>query len=237
MLLLDVGNSRIKWVFVKNGVRVQQGALGNSEWLALQREFARLPPPRRILISNVAGVAMAQRLRSVCGIWPVPVEFITAQAEQCGVVNSYQVPSELGSDRWASLIAAWRKLNGTCLVVNCGTATTVDALSAEGKFLGGLILPGIRLMQRSLSTSTALQGEQGGQLQDFPCATDDAIYSGVLRATLGAVRHQYELLGLPGATCLLSGGAADELQDHLDIPLQRIDNLVLGGLQIIGETD
>ncbi len=238
MLLLDIGNSRCKWALVQDGKWVQQGVAGNTEWLALQLAFAGLPRPSRILASNVAGEAMAQRVRAVCAGWECPLEFVTASVEQCGVRNGYQQAGRLGSDRWAALIAAWSMVHGACLVVNCGTATTVDALSDRGEFLGGLILPGAGLMQQSLATNTAQLMAEKGELRDFPLNTADAIHSGMLRATLGAIRHQFELLRARYGTvrCLIGGGAAEVVQPHLDLPSERVDNLVLKGLQIIGET-
>ncbi len=184
----------------------------------------------------------ARRWRSacsaVCAGWKTPLEFVTARTEQCGVHNGYQQPERLGSDRWAALIAAWNRVHGACLVVNCGTATTVDALSAQGEFLGGLILPGAGLMQHSLATNTAQLMAEQGTLQDFPRNTADAIHSGMLRATLGAIRHQFGLLQArhDEVRCLLAGGAAGVIQPHLELPLERVDNLVLKGLQIIGES-
>ena len=238
MLLLDVGNSRCKWALVQNGRWEHQGVVGNTEWIALEHALSALPAPTRILVSNVAGEAMAQRLRAVCAKWQRPPEFVTASSEQCGVRNGYEQPERLGSDRWAALIAAWSHVHGACLVVNCGTATTIDALSAQGEFLGGLILPGVSLMQHSLATNTAQLIAEQGALQDFPRNTADAIHSGMLRATLGAIRHQFGLLQARGGPvrCLLGGGAADVVKPHLDLPLERMDNLVLQGLQIIGET-
>ncbi len=237
MLLLDVGNSRCKWALVQGGRWVQQGVVGNTEWIALEHALSVLPLPARILVSNVAGEAMALRLRTVCAKWQRPLEFVSASAEQCGVRNGYEQPERLGSDRWAALIAAWNHLHGACLVVNCGTATTIDAISAQGEFLGGLILPGVSLMQHSLATNTAQLVAERGALQDFPRNTADAIHSGMLRATLGAIRHQFGLLQARSGTvrCLLGGGAADVVKPHLDLPLERMDNLVLQGLQIIGE--
>jgi type III pantothenate kinase len=238
VLLLDVGNSRCKWALVQDGAWIRQGVAGNTEWVALQQALSALPVPSRILISNVAGEAMAQRLSAVCAAWKTPLEFVTASAGQCGVRNCYEQPERLGSDRWAALLAAWKQVKGACLVVNCGTATTVDALSAQGEFLGGLILPGVSLMQNSLATNTAQLLAEQGSLRDFPRNTADAIHSGMLRATLGAIRHQYGLLQSGGASvrCLLGGGAAGVVQPHLDLPSERMDNLVLTGLQIIGES-
>ena len=76
--------------------------------------------------------------------------FIGAREKQCGVRNGYAKPAQLGSDRWAALIAAWHLVQRKCLVVDSGTATTIDTLSGQGEFVGGLILPGVELMQRSL---------------------------------------------------------------------------------------
>jgi type III pantothenate kinase len=211
---------------------------GNAEWLALQKDFASLPKPARIIASNVGGEAMAQCLRTVCAKWDTQIEFLVAQNEQCGVSNAYEEPSRLGSDRWAALIAAWHVMRRSCLVVNCGTATTIDALSDKGEFLGGLILPGITLMRQSLLRNTAKLADVSGNLQDFPRNTADAIHGGVMRATLGAIQNQYELMNGAGASvCILSGGAAGYIQGYLGMPVERIDNLVLQGLQIIGEAN
>lgn len=251
MLLLDAGNSRIKWALVERGAWlrhdhpegerlyplrvVRQGVAGIAEEMALQQAFAALPPPQNIFASNVAGEQVAQRLRAACSAWPYPVEFVKAKAEQCGVRNTYEQPAQLGSDRWAALIGAWHQTYAACLVVNCGTATTVDALSGGGEFLGGLILPGVDMMRRSLVEGTAQLEAAEGAWRKFPRNTADAMASGAIQATIGAIRQQYELLGIPGARCLLGGGAADQVQPHLQLPLVRVENLVLHGLQIIGQ--
>jgi type III pantothenate kinase len=235
MLLLDAGNSRIKWALADGGDWARQDVAGIGDWAALQQAFATLPQPHKILVSNVAGEQVAQHVRAACAAWPCPVEFVTAQAEQCGVRNSYAQPAQLGSDRWAALIAAWHQAHVACLVVNCGTATTVDALSGSGEFLGGLILPGVDMMRRSLAEGTAQLGAAGGVWCGFPRNTADAICSGAIQATVGAIRQQFELLGIPGAQCLLSGGAAGSIQPYLKLPLVLVDDLVLHGLQVIGQ--
>ena len=247
VLLIDVGNTRLKWALVEGGAEgsghppayplrvTQQGVTGHTEWIALQRMFAGLPPPRKILVSNVAGDEAAQRVRTACAAWSCAIEFVTAKAEQCGVRNAYEQPAQLGSDRWAALIAAWHQERAACLVISCGTATTVDALSAKGEFLGGLILPGMDMMRRSLTEGTARLAVAEGNWREFPRNTADAIFSGAIKATVGAIRQQFVLLGVPGARCLLSGGTADRVQPHLELPLVRADNLVLRGLQIIGQ--
>lgn len=235
MLLIDAGNSRIKWALAEGGSWLRQGVLELAEAAALARQFAALPEPDRILVSNVAGEAVARQIGDACAGWKRPVEFVAAQAEQCGVRNGYERPAQLGSDRWAALIAAWAQVRAACLVVHCGTATTVDALSNDGEFRGGLILPGIELMQRSLAAATAGLAVGAGAWREFPRNTADAMASGAIAATCGAVRRQYELLGVAGAPCLLAGGAAGLVEAHLGLPLLRVDNLVLHGLQIMGQ--
>ncbi|HUX90320.1 MAG TPA: type III pantothenate kinase [Gallionellaceae bacterium] len=239
MLLFDAGNSRCKWAWIENGRWLQQGVLDNMDdaaWQQLRLTLAALEAPQKILVSNVAGAALEHRLGELCKAWPCSMRLIVAQAVQCGVRNSYAHPAQLGSDRWAALIAAWHRVQGACLVVNCGTATTVDALSATGEFLGGLILPGMELMRRSLLHNTAQLGLAQGELRDFPRTTADAIASGVIRASIGAIQHQYALLAAHnGARCMVSGGAAASLLPHLGLAAEQVDNLVLQGMQIIGQ--
>lgn len=238
MLLIDAGNSRIKWALIEGDQWQQQGKLENSQVASLRELFAALPAPHKVLVSNVAGEHMMLPLREACAAWTCPIDFISAQIEQCGVRNSYQHPAQLGSDRWAALIAARHQIRTACLVVDCGTATTIDALSAEGEFLGGLILPGLNMMQRSLIAGSALQMQNEGERQEFPRNTANAIFNGAIQATVGAIKLQFETLRACGtATCLLGGGAADCVQPYLNVPLQREENLVLLGLQIIGQLD
>jgi type III pantothenate kinase len=235
ILAIDSGNSRIKWAFAAEQKNQHQGAAEQGSD-ALAAAFAALPAPDKIIVSNVAGEAAAQRIRAACAQWNAPIEFIAAQAEQCGVRNRYEHPAQLGSDRWAALIAAWHQQRDACLVVNCGTAVTVDALSSEGEFLGGLILPGLDMMRRSLVSGTAQLSDASGVWQKFPRNTADAMHSGATQAVVGAVLAQFVLLDTP-PTVYLSGGAAEELMPHFDalpgFETTRVDDLVLRGLMLI----
>lgn len=245
MLLFDAGNSRCKWAWIENDVWLQQGVLDNADnaaWVTLQQTFATLPAPQKILVSNVAGKVAEQRLRALCNGWNVPVEMIVASAKQCGVHNSYAKAAQLGSDRWAALIAARHRVKQACLVVNCGTATTVDALTENGEFLGGLIIPGLSVMRRSLLSNTALPAYLNVDLpanvilHDFPDNTQDAIATGVIRASIAVIQHQYNLLaGTTEAHCVVSGGAAHIIVQHLKCPVEQVENLVLQGMKIIGQ--
>ena len=234
MLLIDSGNSRIKWMQAVNGTYTQQGVIAQPDWDGLRQAFSLLPQPGKVVVSNVAGPKAEQGIRAACALWSCAINFIVATGEQCGVRNCYEQPAQLGSDRWAALIAAWHKEHAACLVVNCGTATTIDMLSGQGKFMGGLILPGIEMMLHSLTYETAGLKQLAGRYRKLPQNTGDAAYSGAIQATVGAIKQQYSVLDTTGARCLLSGGAADILKDYLDIPFEQMDNMVLRGLQIIG---
>ncbi len=239
MLLLDIGNSRCKWARVERGAWLSHGVLDNAQLDRLPELFSQMSRPSRILVSNVAGEAVAERVLGYCEMLHVTPHFIQADAECCGVRNGYHSPRQLGSDRWAALIAARRRYPGACLVVNSGTATTIDALAANGEFLGGLIVPGLSLMLSSLSGNTAGLSVAVGNLQDFPETTADAMFSGAVWATQGAIRRQFELLSQREgvASCVMSGGAALTVMAGMPFACDHEAHLVLHGLQILGERE
>ncbi len=246
-LLIDAGNTRIKWALTEagrdswlhSGILPVEQASGLPQFFAGCFDKLRVNPQNiQIWASNVAGEGIAQHIRSIdTGQQP---QFIVAREEQCGVRNGYANVSQLGSDRWVALIAAWHLVRGKCLVVNCGTATTIDALSMQGEFLGGLILPGVDLMRRSLCDATAQLQPAQGKYAPFPLNTADALLSGAIQASCGAIERQHALLGLePGqradAPVLLSGGAAGQIATHLNLKVQMVDNPVLQGLLLIAQ--
>ncbi len=240
-LLIDAGNTRIKWAVLDRATWLGHAALPAGLARELPRAVAEhlgriaVNPRdiRQIWVSNVAGAEVAQAVAEIRAGRPNETHFIVARERQCGVRNRYADPGQLGSDRWAALIAAWHLARGACLVVDCGTAITIDALSAQGEFRGGLILPGPDLMQRSLVGATGQLQSGQGKYAAFPLNTADALHSGAIQACCGAIERQYALLENGGAPVILSGGAAGMLQQHIELPLQAVDDLVLQGLLLI----
>ena len=223
VLCIDSGNTRLKWGLRQGDAWLDRGALSLAE-------IGRLPGADRIVACNVAGEQARRAIESL----PSPVTWVRAQAEQCGVRNGYERPEQLGTDRWCALIGARALFAGPALVVMCGTATTIDVLDADGMHKGGLILPGLDMMRASLAAGTADLPAAGGEWRD-PLAniatnTLDAIASGCLAATLGAIREMARRGGLPPIFILLSGGAAAAVSPHLALPHRVVDNLVLEGL-------
>jgi len=232
VLCVDCGNTRLKWGLRQSGAWTAQDALPLAEAESLDEVLPA--KPERVVACNVAGPHVAQALVLAADRLHAPLAWVHAHGRQCGVTNRYDTPTQLGADRWAALIGARSLHSGPCLVVNSGTATTVDLLDGDGIFQGGLILPGLALMRRTLATGTAGLPHAAGTYRNLPRNTDDAIVTGCLDATLGAIERFYRQLdGNENALCLLSGGGADELAPHLTLEHRVVDNLVLEGLATV----
>jgi type III pantothenate kinase len=233
LLAIDAGNSRIKWGLHDGKAWVQQSWLQTTAAGVLAGELAGLPPPDAIIASNVAGAAVEEALADALGGFAPAVRWIRGEARQCGVTSSYDVPERLGSDRWAALIGAWHLFNGPCAVVNVGTTMTVDALSGDGVFLGGFIVPGVDLMRESLTRGAAQLKLQQGMFTYFPASTPDAIMSGTLNALAGAIERMLDFMmqaGQVSPLAVLSGGSAEIVAAQLNARCEVVDNLVLEGL-------
>jgi len=269
-LLIDAGNSRIKWALVDaNGVRTHGGAFGHARMAsgdavepssdrstsADEPDWSGLPTPGSAWISNVAGKAVAHRVELLLDArWPhLARTTIRATAQQCGVTNSYTTPSALGSDRWAGLIGAHAAFPGEpLLIATFGTATTLEALRADGTFVGGLIAPGWSLMMRSLGEHTAqlptLDATSardlltGGMHRGPTFATDtrSSLSAGCVLAQAGLIERMWhdltEAWQMP-VRLVIGGGAADEVTAALKVPYTRHDSLVLSGLALIAAAD
>jgi type III pantothenate kinase len=229
ILAVDCGNSRLKWGLHDQGGWIKTGSVPLSGLANLKNTWKKVPQAEQIVVANVAGQSVRRRLANILSRQAAVPIWVTAQRRQCGVTNSYGKPTQLGADRWAALIGAWSMLRGACLVVAAGTATTVDTLRSDGTFVGGVILPGLELMKRSLASNTAGLPLARGRFSDTPRNTADAIESGCLMAQAGAIERAFAAME-PGAICVLAGGAAGRIASHLSVPVRLADNLVLEGL-------
>lgn len=235
-LLLDVGNTRIKWALVTGLQWQAEGACTHAEVQSLRVALQGQPALGGALGVNVADEALGLRLTRIAQDHGAALHWLQPSAQACGVTNLYRDPTQLGADRWAALIGARTLHAGPCLVVSAGTATTVDVLDAQGFFQGGLILPGEQLMRQSLARDTARLPLADGQPQEAPRSTDEAIVTGCLYAQAGAIERMFSRLAdRPDALCLLAGGNAARIAPLLSIPLRRIDNLVLRGLAVAAD--
>lgn len=238
LLAIDCGNSYLKWGLhtgsewiTKDSVCVDELSLLKSQWRELK--FT----PSAIIISNVKNNDLYEHLSSLVSIWSVKPHWISSLPFQCGVTNGYIEASQLGSDRWASLIAVKHLVNQPCLVINVGTAMTIDAISKTGQFFGGIILPGPDLILQSLNTHTDQLSDKEGCYQDFPTSTINATFSGLIHSTIGSIDRMRNIfsstLNHSVEHCIISGGGAYKLLPFISDPVTVIDNLVLEGLVII----
>lgn len=236
VLCIDCGNTRLKWGLREGGRWLAVDALSTSDASRLSDVLPQAPA--RIVACNVAGESVATQMEALAAGLAIPLSWVRSEARRCGVANRYENPAQLGADRWAALIGARSLHDGVCLVVNAGTATTIDVLDAEGVFQGGLILPGLSMMRESLARNTAGLPLAAGSLRDLPRNTDDAIASGCVQATLGAVERMFRRIAeAPQPLCLLSGGASALLAGALAIPHLAVPTLVLEGLARIAESE
>ena len=242
-LAIDIGNTRLKWAHYaapRPGAKLlAQGAvfLESIDKLA-ETEWNGLAEPSNMLGCVVAGEGVKRRVEEQLELWDVEPHWVVAGPKSCGVTNGYDHPGRLGVDRWVALIGARHRVlaRGAArpvLVVMVGTAVTVDALDADGRFLGGLILPGFGLMLRALEMGTAGLKAPTGEAVDFPTNTSDALMSGGSDAIAGAVERMHRKLsahcGEPPAL-LMTGGAAVKLRPMTDLPFETVDTLIFEGL-------
>jgi type III pantothenate kinase len=239
VLAIDAGNTRIKWGVHDGHAWSASGAIETARAQDLYDSLRDALPVDRAIASNVAGIQVQSAIESACARAAIPVTFIRGEAKRLGVTNGYRDAAQLGADRWAALVAAHHARPGHKLVVNAGTALTIDALAADGRFLGGLIVAGPALMRRSLDRATAALREAPGEVRDFPDNTPDAITTGAVLAGAGALDRLAAALsarGCPPGLIILSGGAAGEVAPALALPHELHDNLVLDGLQLIARS-
>lgn len=239
LLVIDIGNTRTKWALAgDDGVLFDFEVCMNAN-VATSNLSAAGQKADSVLIANVAGETMAQQVAQL--LIPLEANFVTAKSQACGVTNRYAKSEKLGADRWAALVAAWHINKHPSLVVNAGTAITIDALDSKGVFLGGCIMPGLRLMHESLSSNAAQLKIGEGVPRAFPINTQDAITTGSLNAVAGAVglmlKHVEKQCGwLP--KLILSGGDANKIADALKLNLKQvimIESLVLQGLVLLAK--
>lgn len=261
-ILIDIGNTRIKCAVVSGDIDepavevVARGLVAAEPIAALQRVTGLWPSQvDAVAIACVAGSNTRQLIEDA--LQPLReggahVHWLRSQAEQAGVRNGYREPERLGVDRWLAMLAARaRRPDQPLLVVCSGTCTTIDSVTADGQFIGGVILPGVDMMRRSLALQAAqLPITRVDQVAGiaFPDNTVDAIGAGVLRAQVGAVRATLEQLRkrsapimAPGdnsplapaeVNVIISGGAARLIHEALAEPAEIIPGLVLEGLWI-----
>ena len=243
-LILDLGNSRIKWavhqaklgrmdaIFYGNQVPAQ---LAERSWGAMER------PDRLVVVSVAAQETTVQFLRWCEDRWRVPVHRIQSTRHGLGVTNGYEEPEKLGVDRWAAIVAAYHKIGGGALVLSCGSAVTLDAITDAGRHLGGLICPGIELQYEAFFDRTAVQRPtERSELLSLPLfgrGTEQAVRGGIHQTLRHGVRGIIESMRsiLGPVPLLVTGGGADLIVSESISDVRHCPSLVLEGAHLLAQ--
>jgi type III pantothenate kinase len=222
ILLIDVGNSRIKYATLEGGELHSVTRIEYSE-NALQQEWvARLTQtPDSVFIASVGSPDIDNSLLKACHKrWGITASMLQAGSHCAGLTNGYAAPTTLGVDRWAAMIGAYRLIRDAVLVIDCGTACTADFVDQHGIHRGGAIIPGMQMMQDSLSTATARIDVVGPKSSETePGSTTEAcIHLGSREAVIGFIERMVQMARIQlgeGVAILITGGGAEILLPDL----------------------
>lgn len=239
-LLIDIGNSRVKWAFATGNVLVDADALAHDGRPALTLERIPAHPVQAIWLTHVTGAAheaaIVDILRTRYGVQP---QLARAAPHWYGLHNGYREPERLGVDRWLAMMAAWREAQpgaqASC-VVDAGTALTADVIAGDGRHLGGFIAAGLQTQQRAVlgATRFATRETETPFLSGLGIDTESCVRQGALLACLGAIERAARQAGA-SARCVITGGDAPILLAHLPAHWKHDPNLVLHGLRALSE--
>lgn len=237
-LLIDIGNSRLKWATDVEGVLFVGGVVDYRAPTFiedLRQVWHFSSPPRQIALASVANDAVLRAVLDLCRqYWPdVTPQLARSSARAHGVSNAYQQPEKLGVDRWLAMLAAYHDVTDECCVVDCGTAITLDVVSKTGQHLGGLIAPGLRMMSKALVADTALLNEAPTPSpMMLGKVTGQAIANGTLLSVVGLIEATVARWA-PNTRLILTGGDAETVMAalSLDASLDRL--LVFKGLALV----
>jgi type III pantothenate kinase len=248
-LAIDIGNTRLKWSLYE-AARPGAAVLGHgAEFLdhierLAEGPWADLPAPASMLGCVVAGDAVRRRAEEqLVERFDCSPQWVVSSAAEAGIVNGYDHPTRLGADRWVAMIGARHRMRQQgpvrpMVVVLIGTAVTVEAVDTDGRFMGGLILPGHGIMLRALESGTAGLHVPTGDVREFPTNTSDALTSGGTYAIAGAVermvQHVRAHCGAEPA-CFMTGGAGWKMAPSMNGDFELVDSLIMDGLLVIAE--
>jgi len=245
ILDLDIGNTRIKWQLSDTAVGSEKAALHSGialDMAELLEATVEQYPVAQVRAASVRGGSLLSELTAVLEQdWQLSVQMAQVVRECQGVTVAYEDLTRLGVDRWLAMLAAYQDAEGACIVVDCGTAVTVDLIDNQGQHLGGYIVPGLRLIPGSLTQNTAivLKAEPGWGLEPG-ISTEQAIYHGALQMLVAllekTIASKYPIQpGMKPPVVYLTGGDAAVLADFLDlqdVTLKQVEGLVFEGLAL-----
>ena len=244
-LLLDMGNSRLKSAVLEDTGDLSQFVsteyIGQKPIETLQEHLDKYPGISNVVLVSVLGKVFHELALNLFEEQKIPLIWAASERKAHGVVNNYERPTQLGSDRFIALVAARKAFpKQNCIVIDCGTAVTVDALSSDGEFHGGVIIPGLKLWSDSLiKRAGQLNEHQIDETELFAKDTAQAIGSGSIFGLTSAVEgistrmsKKLEEQGKTGGASklVICGGDAELVSNYSQLEFELIPNLVLIGL-------
>lgn len=242
ILLVDAGNSAVKWLLSSDlgqAAHRRKAYPDNVTETFFIDSWKGIANPEKVFVSCVAGEHVWQMLNKACQqLWAIHAERVLSVKEDYGLINSYEQPAMLGSDRWCAMIGAYHEVSSDFIIVDCGSAITVDVVSHTGKHIGGYILPGLTMMKNSLGNKTAdikVDSDSGPSSLQPSNSTAGCINAAVHLAAVKFIETVFEQQAKQSMNlkCLLTGGDADLVADLLSIKYVMMPDVVLRGLAYI----
>ncbi len=236
-LLIDLGNTRLKWRWWDNGRLLPGGNTNHFSGHLQELDYQLRSSAAEVAhIAAVARQEICQDLGRLLDEVETGQDWLITPARGLGLINSYPQPHKLGIDRWLALAAAYAETGRACCVIDIGTAMTVDLCDERGQHQGGLIAPGPLAMARALKRDTSLPAAAENLPQTLAWAkdTEDALQYGALHAVCGLIERSFRLGRLRHGCdkVLLTGGAAAMISAYLDVPHEIDRELVFKGLAL-----
>lgn len=235
ILDIDAGNSFVKWRVVDDSEVIAAGSEATEQVSKQGLDLTRIESLNQARISSVANRALAEKLREqVQQQFNVEMQIARVSSTVSGVSCGYTEPETLGIDRWLAVVAAYQRYLGPVLVVDAGSAITIDLIGPQGVHLGGYISPGLRLMREALWQGTAKvqvdRVESLNMLVPGTC-TQDAVNRGCLLAVVATIE---KLASQYPASIVITGGDATVVAEALSLTSDHVPDLVLDGLAVNG---
>ena len=238
ILEIDIGNSRIKWRRFADDRKVVTSRGINLDINGFLAEQANLEKPSAVRLSNVSDSKISSKIADWTRIkWNIQPTVAVVCAECSGVKIQYKDVSRLGVDRWLAMLAAFSQSNGPCLIIDSGTAFTLDVINEEGLHLGGYILPGLRLMRESLVSKTgiSLADQVLEPRLELGNSTQEAVFNGGVASLVALAEKEIKEQRKKGfkPDVFITGGDASVLDGLLAYTKSKIaEDLVLDGLSL-----
>jgi type III pantothenate kinase len=237
VLQLDVGNSAAKWRLVCEQGVLARGRCGPNQIDSLAKLMPQGATPGAIWVASVAAATLNAQLASELeALFDIAPWFAQTQAQTGGLANSYAEPGRMGVDRWLAMLGARARVDGALCVVDVGSATTIDLVSADGQHEGGYIIPGPALMERALllDTDRVRFDDEIGYALSPGRSTAEAVRHGIALAQIGAITAIHDI---SQRTVVVTGGGAQALSALLAIDHSLVPDLVFEGLEVMAAED